>query len=90
MAKEDGRKNNGGHPNSGRKSKADEIKLIEKLSPMADKAYAALLAGVEKGDFKFVQLFFSYYVGKPKESKDITTNGKDIGNNPIIVFGSDE
>lgn len=32
--KEDKRKNNGGHPNSGRKAKAEEIALIEKLSPL--------------------------------------------------------
>ena len=89
MAKVDGRKNNGGHANSGRKPKADEIKLIEKLTPMADKAYKALEKGVEKGDFKFIQLFFNYYVGKPKESKDITSNGNEIKTNPIIVFGDE-
>jgi hypothetical protein len=47
----------GKRDNAGRKSKADEVSLIEKLSPLEDTAYAALKAGVEKGDFKFVQLF---------------------------------
>lgn len=59
---------------SGRKSKADEINLIEKLSPLEDAAYQALKAGVEAGDFKYVQLFYNYYAGKPKETKDITIN----------------
>ena len=59
---------------SGRKSKSDEINLIEKLSPLEDAAYQALKAGVEAGDFKYVQLFYNYYAGKPKETKDITIN----------------
>lgn len=72
----DNRKNNGGHKTAGRKSKSEEIAMIEKLSPMADKAYKALEQGVENGDFKFVQLYFNYYAGKPKETKDITLNNE--------------
>jgi len=79
----DKRKNNGGHPNSGRKSKAEEIAMIERLSPMQDKAYKALEQGVENGDFKFVQLYFNYYAGKPKETKDITLNNEQ----PIFNLG---
>jgi hypothetical protein len=59
---------------AGRKPKADELNLIEKLSPLEDAAYQALKAGVEKGDFKYVQLFYNYYAGKPRETKDITIN----------------
>jgi hypothetical protein len=79
----DKRKNNGGHPNSGRKPKADEIAMIERLSPMEEKAYKALEQGVENGDFKFVQLYFNYYAGKPKETKDITLNTEQ----PIFNLG---
>jgi hypothetical protein len=57
--------------NSGRKSKAEEVQLIERLSPLEDKAFEALQAGIEQGDFKYVQLFYHYYAGKPKETKDI-------------------
>jgi len=59
---------------SGRKSKAEEVQLIERLTPLEDKAYRALEAGIDKGDFKYVQLFYHYYAGKPKETKDITLN----------------
>jgi hypothetical protein len=59
---------------AGRKPKAEELNLIEKLSPLEDAAYQALKAGVEKGDFKYVQLFYNYYAGKPRETKDITIN----------------
>ena len=68
----DGRKNNGGHKNAGRKSKAEEIQMIERLSPLEPKVFKALEKGVEEGDFKFVQMFYNYYAGKPKETKDIS------------------
>lgn len=66
---------------AGRKSKSDEVNLIEKLSPLEDAAYLALKKGVEQGDFKYVQLFYNYYAGKPRETKDITIN-EDI---PLFV-----
>jgi len=72
----DGRKNNKGKVGNkgGRPSKADEVNLIEKLSPLEDAAFQALKTGVEKGDFKFVQLYYNYYAGKPRETRDITIN----------------
>ncbi len=70
----DGRKNNGGHKTAGRKSKAEEVELIERLTPLEPKAFEALKAGIEKGDFKYVQLFYNYYAGKPRETKDINLN----------------
>ena len=71
----DKRKNNGGNRSgAGRKPKADEINLIEKLTPLEDAAFKALKTGVESGDFKFVQLYYNYYAGKPRETKDITIN----------------
>ena len=70
----DGRKNNGGHSNGGRKPKAEEVKLIERLTPLEPQAYAALKKGIESGDFKFIQMFYHYYAGKPRETKDITLN----------------
>ncbi len=79
----DKRINNGGHKTAGRKPKADEIAMIERLSPMEDKAYKALEEGVSNGDFKFVQLYFNYYAGKPKETKDITLNNEQ----PIFSLG---
>ena len=57
---------------AGRKPKAEEIVLIEKLSPLEPLAFAALEKGLEKGDFKFTQLFYNYYAGKPRETKDVT------------------
>lgn len=64
----------GARKGAGRKSKAEEVDLIEKLTPLEDAAFNALKKGVEKGDFKFVQLFYNYYAGKPRETRDITVN----------------
>jgi hypothetical protein len=57
---------------AGRKPKAEEIKMIERLLPLEPKAFEALEKGIENGDFKYVQLFYNYYAGKPKETKDIS------------------
>lgn len=70
--KEDKRKNNGGNKNAGRKSKSEEVKMIERLTPLEPKAFEALEKGIEEGDFKYVQMFYNYYAGKPKETKDIS------------------
>lgn len=70
----DGRKNNGGHSTkgfAGRKPKSDEMKLVERLTPLEDAAFDALKKGVESGDLKWIQLYLNYYLGKPKETKDI-------------------
>jgi hypothetical protein len=79
----DKRKNNGGHSNGGRKSKAEEQKLIEKLTPISDEAYLALRLAVNKGDGWAIKLWFEYMYGKPKQATDITTNGNDINISPI-------
>ena len=67
----DGRKNNGGHKTAGRKSKSEEVALVEKLTPLEPIAFEALEEGLKNKDFKFVQLFYNYYAGKPRETKDI-------------------
>jgi len=62
---------NGGYrPGSGRKSKAEELKLIEKLSPLEESAFDALKKGVKKGEFAFLKMYFEYYFGKPTENID--------------------
>lgn len=70
----DRRKFNGGNKNAGRKPKSEEIKLVERLSPLEDAALDALKKGVESGELKWIQLYLNYYLGKPKETKDITIN----------------
>lgn len=64
---EDKRKNNGGNKNAGRKSKAEELQLIERLSPLEPTAHAKLKEAVEQGKEWAVKLFFDYMYGKPKQ-----------------------
>ena len=81
----DGRKNNGGHKTAGRKPKAAEQQLIEKLKPFEQAALKALELAVKEGQSWAVKLYFEYKYGKAKESKDITTNGESI-NKPVFEF----
>lgn len=70
------KKRGGARDGAGRPSKSEEVALIEKLKPLEPKAFEALKKGLDNGDFKFVQLFYNYYAGKPKETKDITLNSE--------------
>ena len=63
-----------GNKNSGRKSKTEEIILIEKLTPLSDKAFEELQKGIERGEFQFVRLWFQYMYGKPKQIAEISTS----------------
>tara|TARA_B110001450_G_scaffold248433_1_gene264628 strand:- start:429 stop:674 length:246 start_codon:yes stop_codon:yes gene_type:complete len=74
----DGRKNNGGHKTAGRKSKSEELQLIERLSKHIDKDEAILKLKelMDDGDFKSIQLYMAYMYGKPKETRDITINSE--------------
>ena len=68
----DGRRNNGGNKNAGRKSKAEEQNLIEKLSPLEPSAFKALKDALNDQEAWAVKLYFDYKFGKAKETKDIT------------------
>jgi hypothetical protein len=63
----DKRKNNGGNTNGGRKSKAEEQQLIEKLSPLEPLAFKALTDALTDGKDWAVKLFFQYNFGMPKQ-----------------------
>ena len=80
---EDKRKNNGGHKTAGRKSKSEEVQLLEKLGVLEPLAFKALEDGLKEGDFKFTQLFYNYYAGKPRETKEITLTTEQ----PIFNLG---
>jgi len=64
----DNESNHGGaRQGAGRKPKIEEIKLIEKLSPMDDIALDKLKMLLEQGDFNALKLFFEYRYGKAKQ-----------------------
>jgi hypothetical protein len=69
---------------AGRKPKADEQELVEKLTPLADNAYSALQTGLENNEPWAVKLWFEYYYGKPKQSIDIKSDGEQINLPPFM------
>ena len=82
----DKRTNNGGaRKGAGRKSKSEEQKLIENLTPMNAMALASLEKGLEKKEQWAVKLFFEYFYGKPQQRVDVTSNDESI-NIPLITF----
>jgi hypothetical protein len=68
--KEDGRKNNGGNKNAGRKPKVDELKFVEKLDNIvnSDEAIKKLLELIRASNFNALKLYLEYRFGKPKET----------------------
>jgi len=75
-------KHGGKREGAGRPSKAEEQKLIEKLSPLEDLAHQKLKEALDSGQKWAVTLYFNYMYGKPKETKDITLNQEQ----PLFEF----
>jgi len=85
---EDGRKNNGGNKNAGRKPKADEIKLIEQMDAVLVplEVWQALALKVESGDVNATKTWLSYRYGMPKqmiEQTNIHIEVKDLTDEEI-------
>jgi len=84
----DGRKNNGGHSTkgkAGRPAKSDELKKLEMMDAVAapEEVWYKVWELVQSGDMQAVKVWVEHRFGKPKETKDITTNGNDINLTPI-------
>lgn len=74
---------------SGRKPKADELKLVEKLDNVIDNEIALKKLGelIAKGDIRAIQIYFNYRYGKPKEKIDInSSSGLNISFKDLIKF----
>jgi len=84
----DGRRNNGGNKNAGRKPKAEEAKLIERLDNIINRDEVIEILGkkIKDGDQRAMTLYFNYRYGKPKESVDITSEGFNINFKDIIKY----
>lgn len=64
------KKAGGAREGAGRKSKASEQSLIEKLSPLEPTAFKAFGEALECGKDWAVKLFFQYNFGMPKQTID--------------------
>ena len=65
----------GVRPNSGRKSKAEEQQLVERLSPFQDLGLEKLVAAMRLGEQWAIKMYFEYMYGKPTQR--IEQTGKD-------------
>jgi hypothetical protein len=84
-------KHGGSRANAGRKSKAEELKITERLDAILgenwDKEiFEKIKAEALKGSFQHAQLLVQYRFGKPQDKVDVTTNGKDLPTAKEIVF----
>ena len=80
----DKRKNNGGkRAGAGRKPKAEELKLIDKLDKIidSDKAIEKLKQLISDDNFNALKLYIEYRFGKPKET--IEQTNINIGENDL-------
>ena len=81
------RQHGGARKGAGRKRKADEQDLIEKLDLHInpDAVIKKLRAKINKSDFRAIQLYLQYRFGKPVETIDLNQKLEDI--TPVINVG---
>ena len=81
-------KRGGARDNSGRKSKAEEQSLIEKLTPLEPIAFKALKNALNEEKDWAVKLFFQYNFGMPKQVIDQNSNVNltNVDLNDLVKF----
>jgi hypothetical protein len=67
----------------GRPTKADEQKLMERLSPLDDAVFEALKEAINNNEPYAIKLFFQYRYGMPKQIIEAEVNNTD---NTITPF----
>ena len=83
-------KRGGKREGAGRKSKAEEMQLIELLNTHIDKDSEILTDKdgnpIDADNLKALEIYLAYMYGKPKETKDVTINAEQ----PLFNFTIDE
>ena len=74
----------GKHTKRGQARITFEVK--DKLASMSDEVFEKLEEGIKKGDFRFIQLWFHYRYGKPRQSTLIDIQQQET---PIINVESE-
>jgi hypothetical protein len=62
---------------AGRKSKAEEQKLVDKLGPLEETAHEQLKFAVQNGERWAIEMYFGYMYGKPTQR--VEQSGPDGG-----------
>jgi len=78
----------GAREGAGRKSKADEVKLIEQLDNHIDseRVFSILQGLIEEGNIKAIQIYLDRRFGKPKENVTLNSDGFNINFKDILKF----
>ena len=71
-------KHGGARQGAGRKAKADEQALIEKLTLYEDEAHKQLKQAVQGGEQWAIKLYFEYRYGKPNQQLDAKVTIEEI------------
>ena len=79
-------KQGGAREGAGRKSKAEEQGLIEKLTPLEPMAFKALTEAINDGKDWAVKLFFQYKFGMPKQTIDNKVEVSNFDIKDVIKF----
>ncbi|MEM0173589.1 MAG: hypothetical protein QXI16_03680 [Sulfolobaceae archaeon] len=76
------KKHGGARKGAGRKPKADEIKLIERLDNIidSDEVIRKLNELIKDGNYQAIRTYLEYRYGKPKNNIDITSGNEVIPN----------
>ena len=88
-----GRRSNGGHSTKAKKPidrRKNEYKEALKEAATVDDVVDVIVKLKEvagTGDIPAIKLFLEYYIGKPKDSVDITSNGDTLNFKELIKFG---
>lgn len=88
----DGRKFNGGNKGCGRKPKAYETKLAEKLEPHNDEIIKMMIDLALKGDKDMIKLYMGYLHGNPKvkTENETSVSVSEFKLSDLITFKRDD
>ena len=80
-------KRGGVRPNSGRKPKVDELKIIEMMDAalVPEKAWEILAEMVLERKEAAVKMWLEYRYGKPKQQVDVTSDGQSLSAPEIVL-----
>jgi len=87
---EEDKAHGGKRKGAGRKTKKEEDKLQSFLSLYEDEVLQEVIKGCRDGDFRFIKIYMEYKYGRPRESKDITTNGESLNFGQISFFDTED
>lgn len=80
----------GARQGAGRKTKAEELKIVNQAVNAITTKYGSLEDGfvalLNSGEASLIKWVFEHAAGKPQDKVDLTTNGKDLPTSKEIII----